>query len=281
MRLAETLVRGRGTGFALSLGRCLGRLIWMLLPGRRALSLANAEVALPDLPPEERRRAVREAVLNSSAFYPELLSYCYLGPEEVLGNVEVRGIENLEAALARGKGVVAPSIHLGNFPLILVWLGQRGYKTWVLTRYPHDERVTRRFRAGRRTLGIKGIRDTPRQVSIKSSMRVLRERNGILFIQLDQRAASGGVSVKFFGRPFSAFMGPVWFALRAGAAVVPMYILRTRGIKHRIVIEPEFELARTGDRKRDVRVNLQALMRRFEGWIRAHPDQWWWFSRRW
>jgi KDO2-lipid IV(A) lauroyltransferase len=102
-----------------------------------------------------------------------------------------------------------------------------------------------------------------------------------VYIQLDQRAAKGGIEVPFFGKPFDAFSGPVTLALRTGAALVPMYIVRQGGVRHRLVIEPEFPLERTGAKRDDTRHNLARLLAHFEGWIRARPDQWWWLSRMW
>jgi len=42
--------------------------------------------------------------------------------------VDIQGRQNLDAALARGQGVILVSAHFGNFPLLLGRLAVEGYK---------------------------------------------------------------------------------------------------------------------------------------------------------
>jgi KDO2-lipid IV(A) lauroyltransferase len=280
LRLSDSLTRVRGPGFAVTVGRPVGLLLWTLLGKRRRLCLDNARVALPDLSARARRRIVREAAVNSASFWPELASYCYCGPNRILSNVEVEGRERLDSALGRGRGVVAPGIHMGNFPLIGTWMHAAGYRFDFVMRYPHDERVSRWFTRLRRIEGIGAMRDLPRLACMRGCLGAL-SANGIVFMPLDMRSGRSGVEVPFFGRPYRAFTGPVALPAKTGAAVLPMYIVRVKGPRHRLVVEPELPLERTGDKTADARRNLERLMGRFEEWVRAHPEQWWWFNRRW
>ena len=164
--------------------------------------------------------------------------------------------------------------------LIGTWMTEAGHEFYFLTRYPHDRRLVRRFVHLRRLLGMGAIRDLPRRACMRGMFEAL-DSNAVIFMQLDPRSRDAGGAVEYFGRPFHAFTGPVAMALKTGAAVVPMYIVRESGIRQRLVIEPEFELERTGDRQADVKKNLQRLMHIFEGWVRRSPENYWWFNRRW
>ena len=282
LRIISSLVRPRGPAYGVGLGRAIGRLAWAIPGRRKALSLRNAAVALPHLTPRERRRAVREAVLNSFPYWPEPATYAFRGPRNVLRTVRVEGREHLDAALARGRGVVAPGIHLGIFPLMAAWMTQAGYDFQFLSRFPHNERVTELMARYRARLGIRLIRDLPRRQCLVDCREAL-DRGGIIGFQLDQRAMSSypGVDVPFFGREFHAFGGMVSLALKAGAPLVPMYVFRERGIHHRLVIEPEVEVDSGLPRKEATRRAIELLMRRFEGWVREHPEHWWWPRRIW
>ena len=210
------------------------------------------------------------------------MTYAFRGPGHVLRSVSVEGREHLDAALARGRGVVAPGIHLGNFSLISIWMTQAGYDFRFLSRFPHDDRIVRRLAILRRMAGVKLIRDLPRRACLEQCRATLAG-NGIIGFQLDQRAMQShpGVEVTFFGLPYRAFGGMVSLALKTGAALVPMYIVRERGVRQRMVIEPALEIPGTGDRRADVEACVQGLMHRFERWIRACPAHWWWPTRRW
>ena len=284
MRLAETATRVRGTAYAVGLGRGIGAALWRLVApfaGRRKrVSLGNIGVAFPQVSTRQRERLLREAALESISFWPEIVSYAYFGTRRILRNVAAEGHENLLDALAKGRGVIAPSIHVGNFSLIGTWMTEMDHEFYFLTRYPHDRRLVRRFVHLRRLLGMGAIRDLPRRACMRGILEALRS-NAVVFMQLDQRSRDAGVEVDYFGRPFRSFTGPVTMALKTGAPLVPMYIARQEGIRHRLVMEPEMELVRTGDRRADVKTNLQKLMHIFEGWVRRYPEQYWWFNRRW
>jgi len=65
----------------------------------------------------------------------------WLDPRYVIEHVTVTGIENLKAALARKKGVIALGAHLGNYVLVGARLGIEGYPFHTLFRVPSDKRV--------------------------------------------------------------------------------------------------------------------------------------------
>jgi KDO2-lipid IV(A) lauroyltransferase len=275
-------VRPRGPAYAVSLGRALGRFMWAVLGKRRALSLRNAEVALPHLTQRERQRVVREAFQNSCAYWPEPATYSFLGPRKILHTVHVEGREHLDAAIAQGKGVIAPEIHLGIFPLLGTWMFQAGYDFQFLGRVPHNRRALDVMVRCWARLGSSVILDFPRRQCLKDC-RGLLTRGGILGLLLDQRAMATypGVDVPFFGREFHAFGGMVSLALKTGSRIVPMYIIRDRGIHHRLVIEPEIKVDRNLPRKEAVRCAIEILMGRFEEWIVEHPEHFWWPHHFW
>jgi len=282
MKLIELHVRPRGLAYSVCFGRALGRLVWPMLGKRKALCLRNAAVALPDLTPRERLRIVREAMIGSLPYWPETVAYSYRGPEKILRTVSVEGREHLDAALARGRGVVSPGIHLGIFPLMAVWLTESGYDFQFLSRFPHNERASDLLTRCRARLGMRLIRDLPRRQCLVDCRDVLA-RGGIIGLQLDQRAmvTLPHVKVPYFGREFHAFGGMVSLALKTGAPLVPIYIVRRGGIRHRLVIEPEIKIDTDLPRKEAVRRALGLLMRRFEEWVREYPEHYWWPHHFW
>jgi len=189
--------------------------------------------------------------------------------------IELEGEEYLREALRRKKGVILLSGHLGNFPLLLLYLAERGYPVTVVARDPRNPTLARYVQRVRGGMKVKSIPVKPRTVSVKKSLECLR-RNEILFLQLDQRPHRRlGIEIKFFGRPALSFAGPAVLARRTGAAVLPAFITRGEGYHHRIVIEESLDLPRD-----DIPASLQIMNRVIEDHILACPEQWWWFHRR-
>ena len=91
-----------------------------------------------------------------------------------------------------------------------------------------------------------------------------------------------GVFVPFFGKQACTASGLARVALRAGAAVLPGFLL-WEAAERRYVLHfgPELTLARTGDAEADALANTALFTRVLEDYIRRYPEQWLWVHRRW
>jgi len=194
--------------------------------------------------------------------------------------VELVGKENLDTALAEGKGVILVSAHFGNFPLMLTKLSLDGYKVCGIMRFMRDERAERMFCATRKRVGIKTIYSQPRKECVENSIRTLRN-NELLFIPIDQNFGSGGVFVDFFGRKAATAIGPVVLAQRTKATVIPCFIIRQKDDTHKIIFEPPLILEEGETNAETININIQRLTNIIESYIRRYPAEWGWIHRRW
>ena len=192
--------------------------------------------------------------------------------------VAVEGEEHLARALAKGKGVVALSAHLGNFAMIGARVAAAGYPFSVVVKQPRDSRLANLIDEYRARVGIKTISARPRRETARRILRALRQNEIVLLIADEFKSA--GVRVEFFGRSALAPRGPATLALRTGAAVVPMFV--TRGEKDQLTLRigPEIDLARTENPQQDVGTNTALFTRHLEEMIRRYPDQWNWLGFR-
>jgi KDO2-lipid IV(A) lauroyltransferase len=121
----------------------------------------------------------------------------------------------------------------------------------------------------------------PKQRGMRRVLAALSEGK-LVGILLDQNVDwYEGAFVPFLGRTACTNKGLALLALRTGAPVVPMYNVRRPGGGYRVVIEAPLELQVTGDKVRDVDDNTAKFSRVISRWIRAYPDHWFWFHRRW
>ena len=90
-----------------------------------------------------------------------------------------------------------------------------------------------------------------------------------------------GIPVPFFGRDAMTAPAVAELALRYDIPVLPAHVIRTRGARFELIIEPPFQFTSTGDKERDVYEAMVMINRRFEDWIRRHPAQWLWLHKRW
>src|SRR5262245_12021567 len=90
---------------------------WACFPGRRHAALANLAVILPRASRRDRARIGRRMVRSYNRMMYEFFRLPHLSREELLASVEVHGKEHLDKAIARGRGVIITSAHIGNWEL--------------------------------------------------------------------------------------------------------------------------------------------------------------------
>ena len=190
--------------------------------------------------------------------------------------------ENLDAAFKEGHGVIGISAHFGNFPLMLLYLAQMGYPTNAIIRPSRDEIIEKDFQASRSRLGLKTVHSYPREACVAQSLKALRD-NELLVVLLDQNTGSkSGVYVDFFGQKAGTATGPIIFAMRTGAPLLPIFTLRKdNGDTHTVVIEKHFYLEQKASDEETIQYNVQKLTNIIEGYIRKYPTEWGWMHRRW
>lgn len=201
-------------------------------------------------------------------------------PEELQREIPVAGREHLEKALAKGKGVIALSAHLGNFFLVGTVLAMEGYPTYLLVNPPKNGSLRDLLDQYRLKTGQRTIHARPRRRASSELLRVLRQ-NKLAVVIADEHRAGSGICMPFFGRTVLAKRGPATLALRTGAALVPVYLIRGRDDTLTLIVEPEIELQRSGNVGADIRENTLRITQWLERIVRSYPDQWNWMNIRW
>jgi lauroyl/myristoyl acyltransferase len=185
------------------------------------------------------------------------------------------GADNLDAALAAGRGVVMALPHSGNWDMAGVWLVQtRGTFTTVAERLK-PESLYRRFIGYRESLGFEVI---PLSGGERPPFELLSDRlrdNWAVCLMAERDLTRSGVEVDFFGEPTRMPAGPAKLALATGAALLPAHCW-FEGDGSRVEIQPPLD---TGSG--DVKTITQALADRFAANIAAYPADWHMLQPQW
>jgi KDO2-lipid IV(A) lauroyltransferase len=208
----------------------------------------------------------------------EACVFLFTPPSFLLSRVKVEGVEHLNSAMARGRGVLILTAHFGNWELLAASHVLTAFPLSVVARpldHPALDRLVARFRARSRAELINKHR------ALSEILSALR-RQRMVGILLDQNASRReGVFVPFFGIPASTSKGLALLALKTGAPVVPIFIRREPDGRHRVIVDPAVPLSPTGDRDRDLVEATAAFTRIIEANVRQWPEQWLWIHRRW
>lgn len=278
---AQWIVRLFPRRLLLRLFEVLADVGFYLFRGFRRRSIYNLSVALGDrLNPRERAETAQKSLRNFFRDFVEVAYALQAAPEAIQREIPLLGREHLEKALAKGKGVIALSAHLGNFFLIGTRLAIEGYPTHVLVKPARNGHFMALMDRYRLMIGQKTIHARPRRKATRELIQILR-RNEIAVVIADEHRSSAGISVSFFGQTVLARRGPITLTLRTGAALVPVYMIRDPSGQLKLVVEPELELSWSGRPMENVAKNTLRLTQWLEQVVRSYPDQWNWMNIRW
>ena len=187
----------------------------------------------------------------------------------------VVGEDQLDAALADGRGAVMALPHSGNWDMAGVWLAQtRGKFTTVAERLK-PESLYRRFIDYRESLGFEVI---PLSGGEQPPFGLLSERlrdNKLVCLMAERDLTRSGVQVDFFGEPTRMPAGSAKLAIQTGAALLPVHCWY-EGDDCRIGFHEPLDCS-----SGDVGVITQALADVFARNIAAHPADWHMMQPQW
>jgi KDO2-lipid IV(A) lauroyltransferase len=263
----------------LFLGKILGSLAYSVLSRHRKIALKSLSIAFPDYSPSKRKRIAKQFFVFIAEGGFELIYYLN-NIEKMHQPVKIEGKDNLDQALAKGRGVILVTAHYGNFPLMSLRLAAEGYPVNLVTRPMRDKYAEAHFHKLRTDAGVKNISVYPRRACVFGIINALA-KNEIVIILMDQNFGTGGVWVKFFDKLAATPTGPIILSLRTKAALVPSYIYRKGGKRHGLKIFPEEDLILGKDKNETILFNAANFTKIIEKWIKERPGHWSWVHRRW
>jgi KDO2-lipid IV(A) lauroyltransferase len=259
----------------------MGKIAYLLARNLRRTGVTNLRLALPEKSEEERARLLREC-FDSLGRQLGLFSQMFSrSGDELKQLIEVRGWENLEAAVAEhGQKLVLYTGHLGAWELTSFGFSLLGHKLKFIVRRidnPHIEEMVDRVRTkfGNTTLD--------KLSAARSMLKILRSGETSLGLLPDLNTLDDeAIFVDFFGVPAATTFLMAKLALRTQTPIVPVFSpWDAVAGKYLLIVEPLISVETTGDEEADVRRVTTEITRRVENQIRQYPGQWLWIHKRW
>jgi KDO2-lipid IV(A) lauroyltransferase len=264
-------------------GHILGNLGFYLVIRHRRMALRNIDLVYgKEKSKKERKEIIRRTFIHASCFGWEIL-YIYTHrngqtyTEDLIKKVE--GLEHLQKAMDKGKGVIGLGAHLGNFTLVGKKLNSMGYACTAIMRQMRDGKLEKMFTTMKQNFGQQWIPKLPVSRAIKESIAWLREGR-LLMMYVDQRSGQG-VKVDFMGICTPTPTGAAVFALKTGASVLPIVNIKDESGCYKLIIGEQVSVIKTGNHKKDILLNTARFNKEIEKYIHRYPDQWFWFHNRW
>ncbi len=224
------------------------------------------------------RRQVAAVFQHGLLNYWDIFAIPHMSAAEVLGLMQITGLEHVDAARAERHGVITATAHLGSVSLVGQLFPMLGYETLGLLEPIQPPQLYDFFARQRTALGAQLLQVGPS--ALRELLRGLR-RNAILGIVTDRDVDGTGPMVPFFDAQTRFPDGVASLSLRTGAAILIAVPFRRPDGRFDALFEPLPAVPLTGDRKEDVLLLTRAVARRLEYHIGVHPEQWTVFQKRW
>lgn len=239
---------------------------------RNALDNYGTVLGLPPQHPEVRHLA-RRAFQGYAQTLADFVLLGNIDGEELLARLTYSGREHLDAALEEGRGAVLVVPHMGSWDMAAAAAAALGYPISAIAE-PFPGSLDGAVIASRESFGLKIIPIGRRAVG---AVRGALEAGEVVALACDLAPERGGCEVNFFGRKARVAGGPIAFARRTGAAVVPAACYRTGPGHYHVHIDSLIDVPRDGADREAQTLGMQRVIDRFETFIRKRPEQWYVF----
>lgn len=255
----------------LALGRALGALLYRLAGARRHITEVNIGLCFPELAAAARQQRVRETFAANATGLLETALAWWASDRALAPLLRIEGMAHLEAAQARGRGVLLLGAHFTTLDLAgrLLALSTDFDVIYRRAKNPVMDRIIRRNRE--QFFGHVIERGDIRQI-----LRCLKAGRTVWYAPDQDYGRRHSVFAPFFGVSAATITATARLARMNGSPVLFMGYYREADGHYRLVIEPPLSGFPSGDDAADAATVNRVL----EAAIRRQPAQYMWVHRR-
>jgi len=276
-RTAGSYLRRRPPESILRWGDRLGSLAYRLVGRRTRLAIRNVQRTFPEKGPEECRQIVLACWKHFAWMGLDHLRTARMSLEEIAQRCDVYNRDELDRAVALGRGVVLISAHFGNWELGGNLLMTLGPPVTIVAR-PLDNALLQRDLAQSRIRPNVELVD--RRRAARSLMKVM-ERQGVAVLLTDQAVKPReGILVPFLGRPAWTTPSPARIALRFNAPISFVFCV-PEGDRCRVEFQESIYVDRLPENERTVEAITARINEVVAERVRQQPHLWLWMHDRW
>jgi len=274
-----TLLLGMKRSTAFQFLQTLGKIGYYIVSSERKKTIRHLRYVFGERYSDHQIKTMAKAVfVNLCRNMVDAFRARTFSPHNIDQYIKAVGSEKIDQALAKGKGILMLTGHIGNWELLGAWVSLKGFKLNVIGRPVYDPRLDELVVKNRISSGAKYI---ARGGATREIIRALR-RNELIGILMDQDSRKNdGVFVDFLGHEAYTPVGPVVLAQKTGAALLPIAIHIRKDNTHLVEVGDEIHLEFTGDEEQDRIHNTLKCSKAIEQYILKCPTQWVWMHERW
>jgi len=265
-------VAGLPASWRRKLGRGIGWLMSKLAAKRNRVATINLKLCYPELNEEELQKLLKENMAATGCGLVETASCWYSDLKKQQSNSEIIGREHLDAALAKGKGVILLSFHMTSLEMGGCLLG--AHYDFLAMYKPNRNPLFDKAMCDGRKRHLKGLLD---RNNVRGTIKALK-KNEIVWYAADQNyGGKTTVFVPFFNIPTATITATSKLVKMTGAAVVPFTQRRLdKEDSYQLTLYPAFDDFPGETEEADATRINQFL----EDYLKQYPVDYMWLHQR-
>ncbi len=241
-------------------------------PRDRRAVIANLKKILPAGEHGKVNSYAKAVFINFGKYLLEFFRFSAADKDILKQLITVKGLDNIDAALKKGKGVIILSAHTGNWEMGGIFMALLGYPMLAVALPHRYHKVNSFFNSQREKMGV--VVASSLGIGVKRIYESLKN-NMLVALVGDRDFTKGGVKMRFLGDWKVIPRGPAVISQRTGAPIIPGFFSRNPDDTFVLdFLEP------LPDYKDEVKT-MEAYALAIEKIIRKDPTQWLLFREFW
>jgi Kdo2-lipid IVA lauroyltransferase/acyltransferase len=264
---------------ALALGWLIGKFLFHGLRFRRDKAESRLKQVFGDrFTAKERQRIAWLSFRNICFNAVEAARFGKLTPEKLQKMPLYSGIVSMQEIYRKNGAFIFSTAHMGNWDLGGIACKLAGIPVFSIARRQKNPLTDELLNKMRNATGMEVVLNDSK--ILKNVVRRLKDGE-VLAILPDVRSATEALSIDFLGGQANLGAGAALFAQMANCPIYPVALIRRGWTHHEYkVFDPIFPDPSL-DKKEDWQRMMQQLVSIFDAEIRANPEQYFWFNKRW
>lgn len=264
---------------ALGLGWLIGKFFFHVLRFRRDKAESRLKQVFGNrFSANERRRIAWLSFRNICFNAVEAARFGKLTAEKLQKMPIYSGIVTMQENYRENGAFIFATAHMGNWDLGGVACKLAGIPVFSIARRQKNPLTDALLNKIRNTTGMEVVLNDAKV--LKNVIRRLKAGE-VLAILPDVRSATEALSIDFLGGKANLGAGAALFAQMARCPIYPIALVRHGWTQHEHKIFDPIVPDPSLDKKEDWHRMMQQLVSLFDAEIRAHPEQYFWFNKRW
>ena len=257
----------------LSLGWCLGQVLYYFPNNRREVARINLELCFPEMSKAEREHLLQQT-LRENMIGIVLANRVWFNDVRCLGEyINIEGIEHIEDALKQNKGVLWVGLHFATLEFACGVVARfTDYECSALFRNFRNELFDTVIKKKR----FRYFKNLIERAEMRRVIRLLKSQGLIWYAPDQDYGLKHSVFAPFFNIPTATITATMRLAKLESCAVIISRYHRTKNGGYTIAFQPALQDFPSGDDVQDA----TRLNKEFESAIRENPAQYVWVHRR-